>query len=1108
MRFPKVLRTRIIPPPTSARTLYRQRISDALVEAMNYRLTIFLAGAGYGKSTALAGLSRNIQPVLWYQVHERDSDPVIFLLHLCHATQLALPELVGLPLQFLEAWDGSQGVFPWSGVLDQYLNVISEHLNQPVLLVLDDVTQAAGSYEIAHLLDRLVGLAPTQMHILMAGRPPLTLPNLTRWRLQGEVLTIEQSILAFTADEVALLFLQHFGYELTDQEIDAILKFTEGWAIALRLIWQSLRSGPSPSLEEALYGQSRVTGLLKRSSRERLFEILAGEVYENQPVDVREFLLISATLREMTVEACDYIRSTGDRIVRDSGAMLDYLRKQELFVVDHNDGSLRYHHIFHEFLRQQATHEQRCEWNDRAARFYQSINNHDMAIQHMLLSESWTSAAALLEEYGAQMVSGGRLDSLGAYIDALPPEVLHQYPGLLFYLGDLARLRSRFPEALGWYQQAEAIWRGRSQMDGVARSLRGQARVYLDTVNPSKAEQLLEQAIRVSDGIDDRDAQVRLYELLAENKLNSGRVADAESLRLKADVMREEGPSDSQLLYRVLLRTGRLEEARRRLEACADDEQKKPVYMPRAHRETLLLLSLINALEGRADDAYRTAIEGTKRGSTLNSPYISAVGIMRQGHALMLSDLHSERAVNERYGLAKQLFEKSIEISLNLAVPRLRVEAYWGLCHAYGYQGDISGAQLAAEEGLAIATSAGDEWIASLIRLTMGASLVLAGRYESAEIWLSKAVIGFQECSDSFCLTAARLWLCLVWHRQKDFHPVSNRYSGVTRMAQVLPEALQSCKVGHYDFLFTRGTLLGPPDERSFVPLLLLARSLDWESAYTSHLLDQLGLSTVELHPGYQLRVFTLGTFQVWRGQVAIQAGDWRREKARQLFQVFLTFADVSRRGELLDRDQIMEFLWADLDPVTAQRNFKIALNTLYQVLEPEREPGSESAFIVREGTAYGLRPGADLWLDLEKFMQLAHQADSLWEKESESAISVMEQVIQLYQGEYLPDLRYENWTVTRRDHLAAKFLQIADRLTEKYLLQKRYSEVIQLGQRILIQDNCWERAYRYLMLAYAGMGDHGQIGRTYQRCLQCLSNELEIPPARETYHLFLQLTT
>jgi LuxR family maltose regulon positive regulatory protein len=85
--------------------------------------------------------------------------------------------------------------------------------------------------------------------------------------------------------------------------------------------------------------------------------------------------------------------------------------------------------------------------------------------------------------------------------------------------------------------------------------------------------------------------------------------------------------------------------------------------------------------------------------------------------------------------------------------------------------------------------------------------------------------------------------------------------------------------------------------------------------------------------------------------------------------------------------------------------------------------------------------------------------------------------------------------------------LQCADRLSEVLLNRKCYEDTIQLCQRILSQDNCWERAYRHLMLAYDGMGDHGQIGRVYQRCVQVLAQELEVPPSAETHELFLQLT-
>lgn len=1063
MPFPLVLRTKIVPPPRHARTLPRPRVSQALKQALDYRLTLLQAGAGYGKSTALAELAGEVSPLIWYQVNEEDSDPLVFLLHLNHAIRQAMPEIPGLPLSALEDWDGTQGPLPWRAVLDQTLNALSESLTLPALLVIDDahfVTESADG-QAALILDRLIVCAPSLLHVLLSGRPTLTLPTLSRLRAQGEVLTLDQSVLTFDFNETEELFERHYGVELNPDEIEALLTYSEGWAIALQLIWQSMRNQP---------GALDVSRRWQANSLEALFDVLAREVFARQPQDVRDFLLVTATLRDLPPDACDAVRGASD-----SQEMLAYLKRQDLFVAEAAGGVLRYHHIFHDFLRQQASPEQRARWNRTAAEWFLQQNNPEAALYHLLEAHAWEEMAALLDSYAATLLATGRLDTLAAYIGSLPPEVLHQHPGLVFALGDLARLHSRFQEALGWYAQAETLWRARGQQDGVARALRGQARVYLDTVNPSKAEELLETALRLSDGFHDREAQVRLLELLAENKLNAGRVEEAEHLRQRAEELRLEGPSNEELLFRVWLRTGRLNEARLRLEDRLEAEKRQPVQTPRAHRETMLILSLIYSFMGLGAQAYQTAVDGARRGDALKSPFVTAVGLMRQGHALMLL------GGTENYLRARAQYERSIEISRSLAVTRLRVESGWGLCRAYGYQGDLPKAQQYAQEAIEIASQAGDEWIASLVRLTMGASLALAARYEAAEGWLNRAVAGFQECSDPFGRSAARLWLVWGFFRQRQNE----------RLKPLLPEVLSVCRANGYDFLFLRPSLLGAPDERIFLPLLLHARQNGWESAYIGQLLESMGLGRLELHPGYQLRVQTLGGFQVWRGAEAISASDWRRDKARQLFQVLLTY-----RHAPLDREQICEFLWPEADPVTAQRNFKITLNALYQALEPERAPGADSAFILREGSTYSLRPTADLWLDAEEFMQ--HTRRSLGRDLDE-----LQRAVALYQGEYLPDSLYETWAAEERERLAALFLETADHLVETMLQQSRYIEAIELAQRVLAQDNCWERAYRHLMIAYDKLGDRGQVGRTYQRCVQVLRQELDVSPAPETCALY-----
>ncbi|MDZ7843404.1 MAG: BTAD domain-containing putative transcriptional regulator [Anaerolineales bacterium] len=1076
MIYQEILQTKISPPALSSRVLRRGRVEDQILESARYRLTTLQASAGCGKSTVLAALANNQVeefPMIWYQLGKEDSDVPTFIHYLLHATRRVFPNLKGLPFQLLQGWDTTQGPIPSQLFIDHYINALCE-LAEPVWIILDDIHLVLENDEIALLLDRLISLAPIQVHFLLSSRSPIILPNLFRWQSQGEVLNLDQSILSFTFQEIQDLYQLQYNYELTLPEIQALLQETDGWALALQAIWQSLRTGAVSSIEEALSYQA--------STMENLFTVLIHEVLEKQPEDIQDFLLSSATLRVMTAEACDALRNSGD-----SKAMLDYLIRQDLFLVNLGNDSLRYQHIFHRLLRQGADEEQRKIWHGRAAEYFAAQGDCESAIYHAFHARKYDRVAQFLMEHGAELLRAGYLDSLGNHLDNLPPEKLLEYPILINFMGDLARLKSRFQESLGWYEQAESLWRERGQLAEVGRALRGQARVYLDTVNPSRASELLQKALRLSDGTDDRAANARLYELLAENKLNAGKLHEAEIHQQKAKELRQEGPSESELHYRVLLRTGKLIEAREKLEIRAKDEREQPVQTPRAHRETLLVLSLIYAFQGEAEAANQSALEGKERGLKLQSPFVTAVGHIRQGHALMLLSGH------ENYQSARVEYETAVEISHSLAVPRLRVEAHWGLCRAYGYQGDLERALQNANLAIKIAHKAGDEWIASLVRLTMGANFVQAGRHESAAGWLKEAQRGFRECSDPFGTIAVRLWWCLRWFRQGEVNQLRGELEGL----------LTACRENQYGFLFTRPTLLGPSSERELTPLLIMARNQDWEASYARDLLKEIGLSSISLHPGYQMRVVTLGEFSAWRGPEQIAHADWQRTKSRHLFQLLITFRDTP-----LEREQIYEFLWPGASPDASDRNFKVVLSNLYRVLEPNRTAGSDSAYILREDSRYSLRPEADILLDVDQFLALIRQGESLLGCSPREAAAAYEQALVLYQGEYLPDTRYEIWTAAKREQLSVVYLQAADHLCKLYLEDKEPGQTIQLCQQILAEDNCWERAYRYLMAAYAQIGDHGQVARTYQRCVDILQKELNILPSPETHASYQELVS
>ncbi|HMA33461.1 MAG TPA: BTAD domain-containing putative transcriptional regulator, partial [Chloroflexia bacterium] len=1078
---PLLLRTRLAPPRTQARVLPRPALAARLGDALDHRLTLVQAGTGYSKTTALATLAAGPTPLCWYSVGEADTDPPRFLAYLIAALRQRLPGLSDLPGALLAEPGRADGPGAWDQVLDALINALTDVLTEPVLLVCDDFHFVAATPAIAALIERFLTDLPPALHVVLATRYPLSGAGLARWRARGEVLEIGRPDLAFAPEEIAALFRDLYCWPLAPADLALLVEKTEGWPIAVQLVWQGLRRAAPGG------GAGGVAGLLAQGSTslDTLFDYLARDVLDAQPPELAAFLRDTAVLRELTPAACAAV-ATG----ADSAALLDRLHELDLFVVALGARHYRYHHLFHAFLQAQAAADPagpRAR-HQRAAAFFAAGGADEEAIYHWLAAGDLAAAAAVIERAGEGVLRAGWLDTVARWIDALPAAVLADHPLLQAYLGDLCRLRSRFDEALAWYAQAEQLWRARDDRAGVGRALRGQALVYLDTVRPAQAERFLEEALRLADGLADSQARARLLELLAENKLNMGQPAAAEQLRVEARALREEGPGEDTLSVRVKLRTGQLDAAQRALAAWAETERgevaRGQVHPPRAHRETLLILALIHAFRGEAAAAFACAEEGGAVGARLGSPFIAAVAQMRLGHAWQVRP-----GPADHLAAAIRCYQAAIALGDQLAVRRLRAEAMWGLTRAYGFGGDLDAARRAAAEGVETAGVAGDAWVGALVELALGASLVLAGQRAEAVAILTRVLGAFRDCGDQLGRAATRLWLALAY---QDLHQEE-------LLIASLDDLLALCEAQGYDFLLTAPSLLGPPDPRRCVPLLLAARAAHRRPSYTGRLLTALGQQAVQVHPGYQLRVQLLGTFRVWRGADEIAPGDWQRASARQVFQVLLT-----ERERWLQRDEIVDRLWPHLAPDAASRDFKVALNALNRALEPARPPDAPFAFLMREGSAYRLRPEADVWLDAVAFEQDCTGGMRLLEGgATEAGIARLQAGLQLYNGNYLADALYEDWTTAERERLLSLYLRAADQLAGALLDGGRYDETVDIGDRILARDPCWERAYRLLMRAYARQGNRPLAIRAYQRCRAVLRDELGVDPTPATETLY-----
>ncbi len=1072
-----VLETKITPPRANRRTMARARLVTKLRESLDYRLTILQAPVGYGKTTALTALAERVAParVAWYSITEDDTDPERFLAHLIAAIQRALPNLAESPIVALDQAARAAAEHDWRRVIDTLINAIAQAIGDaPLILIEEDYHLISRTHVLTELQERLVNYMPVGMHVVVSVRHALVDPALTAWRARGEVLDIGPTDLTFSIDDIKSLFADVLGTPLSESDVRFVAEKTEGFPMALQSVWQALRSGgETRSVHEVL--QSSADASNSPASLRTLFDVLTRNVLNYLRPEVRDFLRTTSVLRVLSPKVCDVLTGGNGSAAR----ILLRLHNQGLFIVAVGPHQYRYHVLFQEFLRSQLNADEALALHKCVAQFYRQANNMQEALYHAFAAGDIDQAAEDLLQFGEQALQLGQIETLSERINSLPSEMLIKHPRLQLYLGDICRMRNRFKEAQSWYSQAEALWRARGDRTGMSQAMRAKAMVHLDTMQPALAQELLEQAIALSEGISDQVTHARTLEMLAENKLNMGFPDEAERLRQQAQALRSGNSSEDALSVRVKIRTGRLSEARTILEQWAEAERfSASGRYPHAYRETKLLLAFVHVLQGEVERALPYIHESIASGEQHGLPFVSAMAQVRLGDARQL--MPDADALSD----SVRAYRSAIDTGKQLAVFRVQATASRGLARAYGMSGDLDSARGVAREGVALSKQVGDGWIAAHVELALGSALAFAHQHTEAIEVLRRAVDGFRNVGDEFCLAAAWLWLALAYRESQQPEHAS----------AALNEALARCLTQGYDFLLTRPSLLGAPDLRRMFPLLaeVSARGTDRHARYAAHLLRAVGLPKIELHPGYQLRVFTLGELRVWRGVHEIQSSDWQRDKARQLFQLFITL-----RGRRLQREEITDILWADAKPDAAWRDFRVALNALFKALEPQRAADAPSAYIGRDGSTYFLRPEADIWIDVVGLEHICEQA--LHTPDDAAVMAALESTLPMAVGDYLADAPYEVWAIAERERLKALTLRAMGTLAAFKLEQGKFGDAIDWCEQILRRDNCWENAYRIAMRAHAEQGNRAQAMRVFERCVNTLRDELGVSPSPQT---------
>jgi LuxR family maltose regulon positive regulatory protein len=1076
-----VLRTKLMPPRTRRWTLVRPRLFERLDLARDYRLTLLEAPTGYGKTTALAGwLAAHQSPYAWYSLGTVESDPLILLLHIIYAFRTRFPTAGHAALELLQG-EPEPGLALINPAMRLLVNDLCDLLTEETFLAIDDFHLLDGRTEAQALIEEFISAAPPFLHLIIASRSRPGMPGLSRWQARNELLLITKDDLAFLPAETEELFREHYSLELSPEQAALLTNETEGWVIALQMYWQSAQAQPDREFLRLDRLPASLPGL---------FEYLAQEVLNRQTPATQDFLLRTAVLRRLRGDACAALLGLA---VPECEARLQVISDSGLFLIPSSgDNSYRYHHLFGEFLHNRLTWKDPTlarQMQQKAARFFIEQNRPEDALQHILAAGDFESARDLLVNgLSENLLATGRMDRLEEIFTAFPAEILETAPALLISLGDCYRLTSRFDQALATYVKAAGLSQQTGDRVAQARALRGSALIYVDTVQPAQAEALLEEALALVNTTEERNLKAALLRDLAENKINRGRSLEAEGLFRQAHVLLglpETGYED----VRIFLRTGRLNEAAEILQQGLENERPDKIARAgRNHREALLLLSLINSLQGNSSPAVAQAEQGIKLAQDLRTPFTEAVAWQRLGHALTVAGRTAEAAEAYLHGTT---------MGDRLHVRRLRAEGFMGLCALEGRPGgSLEAARHAAAEGLEIARQAGDEWIEGFITLCLAGALIQHGpayALEGREV-LQTARQLFENCGERFGLAVVMLWQALLEPGRENIESL-----------------LAECRTGGYLFLVEKPTFFGPKEPARLAHLHEKLRTIRSTPPAPAPHLNPARLT------GQPLTVLSLGTFLVRRADgTELTNRDWQREKARQLFQLLLTL-----RYNPLPREHILELLWPESEFSAAEAGFKVALNALSRALEPDRPSRSQSSFIIKEGggqsLAYSLNLDPDLCrCDALEFQELirkgrlveapgaaANPAGPGLHRLSPVALAYYNQAIALYRGDYLPACLYEDWAAPERERLLSLFLTTAERLAQAMAAEEQWERCLELCRLILNRDNCWEEAYRLSMLAYYRHGNRTAALRTFERCGQALKTELDLAPLPQTAALY-----
>jgi DNA-binding SARP family transcriptional activator len=210
-----------------------------------------------------------------------------------------------------------------------------------------------------------------------------------------------------------------------------------------------------------------------------------------------------------------------------------------------------------------------------------------------------------------------------------------------------------------------------------------------------------------------------------------------------------------------------------------------------------------------------------------------------------------------------------------------------------------------------------------------------------------------------------------------------------------------------------------------------------------------------------------LGRVRISTGDRVVEAGEVRRKVLALLCLL------VSKARFASTREEVVDNLWPDNDPASAQNSLNQTVYFLRRVFEPDYLEDTSPGYVGQDGET--------IWLDPELVDARSRRCLELIRSiagppSPEAAIALAHE----YRGKFALDFAYEEWSTPYRDSLHASYLRVMEHAIRIDLDSGHFDRGIFLAERAAEVDPDAEEIQVALVRLYRHSGAHAAAAQQY----------------------------